>query len=1120
MIDYALWEVIKNGNNAPKRTVVKGVKKVMPPTTAEEKAQKRLELELLGETISQEDVNQKLSRSLSPEWDTHVVVWRNKTDLDTMSMDDLYNNLKVYEPEVKGMSSQCGCLFIAFLGSQSKCPQLVTEDLQQIHPYDIEEMNLRWQMAMLTIRARRFLKNTGKRLTVNSNKNIGFDKSKVECYNCHKKGHFARECRAPRNQDYKNKESTRRNIFVETSTSTALVSCDGLGGYDWSDQAKEGPNYALMAYSSSSSDSEASNSNLEEKLEVYKANESIYSQDIKVLKFEIECKDIAIRELMKKLEIAQKEKDSIQFNVDEFENASKSLDMLIKCQIVDNCKKGFGYNAVPSLYTGNFMPPTPDLSFTGLDEFVNKHVVENRKSDEEVSKGNQQMDLQDKGVIDSGCSRHMDMDIMSYSTDMKEIEEGLCCFWREPQRRENHRKIVSQMCDKKNSVLFNDTECIVLSPNFKLIDESQVLLRVPRKNNMYSVDLKNIVSKRGLTCLFAKATSDESKLWHRRLGHLNFKTMNKLVKGNLVRGLPSKLFENDQTCVACQKGKQHRASCKSKTENSISLSLHLLHMDLFGPTFVKSLMKKMYCLVVTDDYSRFTWVFFLATKDETSGILKPFGCPVTILNTIDHLGKFDGKADEGFFVGYSLNSKAFRVFNSRTRIVEENLHIRFSENTPNVHSLMVLQPADPSFSQDPKSSQDDGSKPSSDNEKKVDEDPRKDSKINAIGGKISIELLDDPNIPALEDIIIFDLLRDNKDVGAEADMNNLDTTIQIQRWIEAMQEELLQFKLQEVWTLVDLPNGKRAIGTKWVFKNKKDERGIVIRNKARLVAQGYTQEEGINYDEVFAPVARIEAIRLFLAYSSFKDFVVYQMDVKSAFLYEKIEEVVYVCQPPRFEDPTFLIEYIRLKKHYMDYIKLLELSRITCTPIETQKPLLKDEDGEEVDVHMYRSMIGSLMYLTSSRPDIMFTVCAYARYQVNLKVSHLHAVKRIFRSIIGSLIYLTSSRPDIMFAVCVVLRYKLFQSSLIFLAVKKEFLVQGNWTVVANSITRKVFEYVAAFQVAQIGGTKCFGSSESAYLIWGLQEKEVDSNGQNPLLNKECLQNYLQNAFDGVGFNI
>ncbi|GJY87347.1 putative ribonuclease H-like domain-containing protein, partial [Tanacetum coccineum] len=166
------------------------------------------------------------------------------------------------------------------------------------------------------------------------------------------------------------------------------------------------------------------------------------------------------------------------------------------------------------------------------------------------------------------------------------------------------------------------------------------------------------------------------------------------------------------------------------------------------------------------------------------------------------------------------------------------------------------------------------------------------NKDNAIGGKTSIELPFDPNMYALEDYSIFDFSRDDEDDGAVADMNNLDTTIQEEpkkvihalkdpSWIEAMQEELLQ------------------------FKNKKDERGIVIRNKARLVAQGYTQEEGIDYDEVFAPVARIEAIRLFLAYASFKDFMVYQMDVKSAFLNGKIEEEVYVCQPPGFEDPDF-----------------------------------------------------------------------------------------------------------------------------------------------------------------------------------------------------------------------
>ncbi|GJW42646.1 putative ribonuclease H-like domain-containing protein [Tanacetum coccineum] len=433
--------------------------------------------------------------------------------------------------------------------------------------------------------------------------------------------------------------------------------------------------------------------------------------------------------------------------------------------------------------------------------------------------------LQNKGIVDSGCSRHMTGNkaylaeyqdfnggpvafggSKGYITGKGKIKTGKLdfedvCFVKELQ----HFNLfsVSQMCDKKNKVLFTDSECLVLSPEFKLPDANQVLLRIPRQNNMYSFNLENIVPSGGLACLIAKATIDESNKWHRRLGHVNFKNLNKLVKGNLVRGLPSKIFQNDHTCVACQKGKQHKASCKAKSVSSISHSLQLLHMDLFGPTFVRSLNHKTYCLVITDDFSRFSWVFFLRTKDETSGILKdfirqienqlnqkvktircdngtefknkdviefcgskgikreysnartpqqngvaerkkrtliqaartmladsflpntfwaeavstacyvlnrvlvtkphnktpyelitgkipiisyirPFGCHVTILNTIDHLGKFAGKSDEGFLVGYSLQSKAFRVYNLETKRVEENLHITFLENKPNV----------------------------------------------------------------------------------------------------------------------------------------------------------------------------------------------------------------------------------------------------------------------------------------------------------------------------------------------------------------------------------------------------------------------------------------------------
>nr|GEX45431.1 hypothetical protein [Tanacetum cinerariifolium] len=338
-----------------------------------------------------------------------------------------------------------------------------------------------------------------------------------------------------------------------------------------------------------------------------------------------------------------------------------------------------------------------------------------------------------------------------------------------------------------------------------------------------------------------------------------------------------------------------------------------------------------------------------------------------------------------------------------------------------------------------------------------------------------------------------------EDVGAEADMTNLDTNISVSpipttrihkdhpveqiignihsapqtrrmtknvtnhepkkviqaltdpSWIEAMQDELLHFKLNKARLVAHGYTQEDGIDYDEVFapvakieaiRNKKDERGIVVRNKARLVAQGYTQKEEIDYDEVFTPV-RIEAIRLFLAYASFKDFVVYQMDVKSAFSYGNIEEDVYVRQPPGFEDPEFpnrvykvlCIEFEKLMhkkfqmssmgeltfflglqvtlkkdgifinqhKYVNEILKKFGFSTVKTsnTPMETSKPLMNDENAEEVDVHLCRSMIGSLMYLTSSRPDIMFTLCACARFQVTPKVSHLHAVKRIFRNLKG-----------------------------------------------------------------------------------------------------------------------
>ncbi|GJY96600.1 putative ribonuclease H-like domain-containing protein [Tanacetum coccineum] len=289
-----------------------------------------------------------------------------------------------------------------------------------------------------------------------------------------------------------------------------------------------------------------------------------------------------------------------------------------------------------------------------------------------------------------------------------------------------------------------------------------------------------------------------------------------------------------------------------------------------------------------------------------------------------------------------------------------------------------------------------------------------------LGGQIPIDastlpnadLPIDPNMPELEDdtdVItstgIFSGAFNDEDVGDPKSV--VQTRGKIQK-ASTVQQAL--FKLQQVWILVDLPFGKKQIGTKWVFRNKRDEKSIVVKNKARLLAQDHRQEKGIDYDKVLAPVARIEAIRLFLAFASFMGFLVYQMDVKSAFLYGTIEEEVYVHQPPGFVDPAHPNKVYKVKqqpdgifisqdKYVADILKKFDFCSIktATTPIESNKPLVKDEDGVEVDVHEYRSMIGSLVYLTASRPNIMFVACACARFQVTPKASHLHVVKRIFR---------------------------------------------------------------------------------------------------------------------------
>ncbi|KAJ9546433.1 hypothetical protein OSB04_018976 [Centaurea solstitialis] len=810
--------------------------------------------------------------------------------------------------------------------------------------------------------------------------------------------------------------------------------------------------------------------------------------------------------------------------------------------------------------------------------------------------------------VDSGSSWHM-TGIMSLLEDFKRFEGGHVAFGGNPKGGKISGKgkvskgkmtfddvyfveqlrynllSVSQVCDKKFGLFFTDTECLILAPGFK-IDESKVMLRTPRKDNVYCLDIEDASSVSSLNCLFSKASVSESSLWHRRMCHMNFKNTNLLVKNNLVRGFPAKEFSCDDHCVACLKG------------------------------------KKSYCLVIVDDYSRFTWVYFLRTKDETSGLIKPFvirmenktnlknsstngvaersnrtlievartmladsKLPITFwaevvntpcyvqnrvlivkskgktpyelfgrketlyrifkttwvslhnLDTKTHLGKFESKSDEGYLCSDyrfkyredSGNKPPFVMFPMPTvdpidLCTSEDMEPDQEKEAESVERNVEKQTEEgpltentvPSLSSEEEPMEPQGSS-SSINEPDVNdsnlgvnlpEEPlhltrtQKNHPPSLVIGDIQSpmitrkqsKVINDPHLGMIS--VFLSQTEPKKEFDAMKDPS----------WIEAMQEELLQFVLQHVWDLVDLPKGHRVIGTKWIFRNKTDERGIVIKNKARLVAQGYTQEEWIDYDDVFALVARIEVIRLFLAFASYKGFKVYQMDVKSVFLYSTIDEEMYVSQPPGFEDPKYPDRVYKLRKAlyglhraprawydtlssylldnqfergvidktlfikrtktdvllvqiYVDDIifgstkeemckafeelmhkkfKMSSMGDLTfflglqvkqktdgifinqskyvasmlqkygmsdakpaSTPMETHKHLTADVEGEEVDVHHYRSMIGSFMYLTASRPNIMFVVCVCAWYQVRPKESHLQAVKRIFKYLKG-----------------------------------------------------------------------------------------------------------------------
>ncbi|KAJ9553055.1 LOW QUALITY PROTEIN: hypothetical protein OSB04_017100 [Centaurea solstitialis] len=904
-------------------------------------------------------------------------------------------------------------------------------------------------------------------------------------------------------------------------------------------------------------------------------------------------------------------------------------------------------------------------------------------------------------VVDSRCSRHMTGTLELLSSYKK--QEGSSVAFRVNQKGKikgygmivkgevrmnqmsyvdglKHNLIsVSQLCDNELDVMFKIKYCIMYKAD-TLIE----VMRANRRGDLYLICFESLEAREKIF-LVSSVKNEEAWLWHTRFCHLNFHTLDKLVRLNLVKGLPNIKFEKDHLCSACEMGKLRRSSHKTKSDPSYDKPLQMLHVDLCGPIAVQSLGGNKYILVLIDEFSRFTWVEFMKKKSQVPSILinllkrlqvlhgyrvlrsdngtefknsiteeylasvgithnfsaprtlqqngvverknrtlveaaktmlyasglpltfwaeavstacytqnrslvvkrfentpyqlmhnktpnvkffHVFGCKCYVLNDREPIGKFNPKGDNATFIGYSWDSVAYRVYIPRSQVVVVSTNVRFDDNfqvtqdkfkeelkaqaekSPNATITNDLEQLfhewyeddpdlDRAFASDPRASVDNNrasvenqledsplstviSGPSTSNTPSSISLPLENSQPTSLpeDAPLPASTTSDQVIPTIPDHIpISQSLEEiNSSINLPHATNGLKITHFLRSlviplkvatanyylftcfvsktepkkvsealadsfWVEAMQDELTQFERNQVWTLVPLPNGKMAIGTKW------DERDVVIRNKARLVAQGYCQEEGIDYEEKFAPVARLETIRIFLAFAAHRGFKVFQMDVKSAFLNGKLKEEVYVKQPPGFESAqypnhvyflekalyglkqaprawyerlsTFLISNgfqrgttditLFYKKHDDDDILLVQIYVDDIIFSSTDVSMCKDfESLMQKEFEM--SMMGELNFflglqVKQSKEGIFITQSKYVndllkKYKLHdaspMRTPMAPGLKlhkdlsgqsvecKLYRGMIGSLWHLTASRPNIMFSTCICARYQAY----------------------------------------------------------------------------------------------
>ncbi|GJY04619.1 ribonuclease H-like domain-containing protein [Tanacetum coccineum] len=1082
--EKTLWEAIKakfGGNKESKKmqkTILKQQYENFTTSRFEgldktyDRFQKLIsQLEIQGEVISQEDVNLKLLRILPSAWNNIALIMRNKANLDELSMDDLYNNLKMILAVL--MKQLILLMMFLLLGQRDK-----------IDTDDLEEMDLKWQVAMLTIRVKRFLKKTGRNLNFNGKETVGFDKTKVECYNCHRRGHFARECRAPRNQGNRNGDAPRRIVPVETPAN-ALVVQDGIGGYDWSYQAEEGPtDFALMAHlssgssSSSSSDSEVHTCSkdclksyetlqkqydqqrdalkkynleiigyqlglelLETKIVVHKKNEAVYEEDIPFLKYGVKVRDNSIIELKNQLTKALREKDNLKLKLEKFETSSMKLTKLINTeefksasnssvneiveennQVNDRFKKVEGYHAVTLPYTGNYMPSRPDLSFAGLDDYVYKTNVsetissvpriESTASNSSKDSLEQPKDVRPSPLIIEEWESNSDDDSVATKSELVPVNAAKQSSPRAAVSNSTARYINTAASRptingaKPSSNVFHKSHSSVKRTFYQRTtpknSDFKEKVNTDKVNNVTTARTKAIVSVvqgheenivKSSACWFWRPTGkvidhiskDSGSYMPKRFDYVD-------PQGRLK--LSRRLRRICCICWNSKKKKGGKITRKGKIRTGKldfedvyfvkELKFNLFSISQICDKKNNVLFTKTECLVLSPDFK---------LLDESQVLLK---VPRQKLNV-----QFDLKNVVPLGGLTCLFAKA--------TIYESNLwHRRLGHSTNDKDADKVPDKGDDHVSQR-NGQEKEGRASNKENDQHVhDVRTELDSLLDHWRHKfINSNKMDDQ---VSEQHLLWSTYT-SKDRGENKITKIIKTDY-----------------LPKFGTLVNLPNGKRAIGTKWVFRNNKDEGGVVIRNKARLVAQCYTQEEGINYDEIFAPVARI--------YAQLQGrCVMDDISLDASGVNIRKEGIKFDAQkiPDEFYGGThFLLRiastiegdgiFISQDKYVAEILKKFDFATVktASTPMEPNKALVKDEEADSVmfiytdqmnllisrlsiSVHIDYTLLNSVLPPVIARPAPPDARTPY-RVPPDLHILYYtiwNAVKRIFRYLKG-----------------------------------------------------------------------------------------------------------------------